>query len=139
MADNISSHSEEPTTGVQELQRSTILAAYRERLHGANAGEAQQQVVRDFLERHWQTARVVGWSDLELFGCHPDPEFARVRWDCMGVVTLAAVTGAPIAEIHLDQIRYANGTTYRRKDLTRAVPIWMSLKLEQHHQPPHNR
>ena len=42
----------------------------------------------------------------------------------MGAVTLMAMTGVPVAEVHLDLIRYANGTAYQRKDLSPAVPIW---------------
>jgi hypothetical protein len=109
---------QQPTSGA-------ILAAYRDWHRGSTGGQAAQHAVRDFLNQHWQAARAADWSDLDLFGCHPDLEFAPVRWDCMGAVTLAAATGVPVTEIHPDLIRYANRTAYRRKDLTHAVPIWM--------------
>jgi len=99
--------------------------AYHDWQRGSTGGQTAQHAVRDFLDRHWQSARALGWSDLDLFGCHPDPEFAPVRWDCMGAVTLAAATGIPVTEVHEDVIRYANGTAYRRKDMAGAVPIWM--------------
>jgi hypothetical protein len=91
------------------------------------SSEAWQQLSDDggrVLDRWGSEAARLGWSALDLFGCHPDPEFACVRWDCMGAVTLAAMTGVPVVEVHSDLIRHLNGTAYRRKDLSHAVPIW---------------
>ena len=111
----------------QEPTSSAILAAYRDWLRGSTTSQVGQDAVREFLDRHWCAARTAGWSDLHLFGCHPESGLARVRWDCMGAVTLLAMTGVVVAEVRPELIRYANGTAYRRQDLTRAVPIWARL------------
>ena len=96
-----------------------ILAAYAHALHDRYAGE---HAVAAFLDQLWGSATAIGWSDAELFGCHAQREFAPVRYDSMGAVTLAAVTGSPIISVTPETIRYANGTTFRRWPGYTAVP-----------------
>jgi hypothetical protein len=48
-----------------------------------------QRIIDDagcFLDRWADGAAACGWSDLDVFGCHPDRPDARI--DCMGIVLL---------------------------------------------------
>jgi hypothetical protein len=94
----------------------------RERSGGHAAGNPQ--IAESFLVQHWEESRQLGWTDLDLFGCHPDPAFALVRYDCMGAVTISAVMDWPIAAVSVDGIRCANGLRSRRKPGFAAVPVW---------------
>jgi hypothetical protein len=63
-----------------------ILAAIPILLTGRPEHEltAARQTVMAFLNTHLETARRIGWTDLELFGCHPDREAARNRYTRFG-------------------------------------------------------
>ena len=102
-------------------QPADILAAYTHALRDRYAGE---QAVAVFLDQMWGSAMAIGWSDAELFGCHAQRAFAPVRYDSMGAVTLAALTGSPIVSVTPEAIRYANGTTYRRGPGFAGIPVW---------------
>jgi hypothetical protein len=73
------------------------------------------QIFDRFLDEHLASARLSGWSDVELFGCHPDPAFALVRYDCMGAVTIAALMHWPLASASATEIRCLNGLATRRR------------------------
>jgi len=87
---------------------------------------AARQAVTAFVDNHLEAARCIGWSDLELFGCYPDREVARNRYDYAGAVTLAAMSGQAIERITELAAHYENGLVYYRKRLlpTDAVPVW---------------
>jgi len=87
---------------------------------------AARQTVMAFLDNHLETARRIGWSDLELFGCYPDREVARNRYDYAGAVTMAAMSGKLIERITELAAHYENGLVYYRKRLmpADAVPVW---------------
>ncbi len=104
-----------------------ILAAIPVLLTGRPDHEltAAKQVVMAFLDNHLEAARRIGWSDLELFGCHPDPEAARNRYDYAGAVTLAAMSGHSIEQITVRAAHYENGLAYYRRPMPAdAVPVW---------------
>jgi hypothetical protein len=87
--------------------------------------EGSLRVVGHFLDRHLSEARRSGWTDSELFGCHPDPAFATVRYDSMGAVTIAALTRSPTASVLSREIRFSNGLATRRPlPCDRAKPVW---------------
>jgi hypothetical protein len=73
------------------------------------------QIVDRFLDEHLASARLSGWSEGELFGCHPDPALALVRCDCMGAVTIAALMHWPVASVSATEIRCVNGLATRRR------------------------
>lgn len=112
----------------------TIVAAYgrliakEERRPKGNS----QDVVEQFLREFWSTAREFGWTDIELFGCHPNPDFACVRYDCMGAVTVAALTATPIVLVSSTEIRGRNGLSSRRP-LTSvlAQPVWITFAEDE--------
>ncbi len=87
---------------------------------------AAKQVVMAFLDNHLEAARCIGWSDLELFGCYPDREVARSRYDYAGAVILAAMSGDFIERITELAAHYENGLVYYRKRRmpADAVPVW---------------
>ena len=87
---------------------------------------AARHAVTAFLDNHLETARRIGWSDLELFGCYPDREVARNRYDYAGAVTMAAMSGKLIERITELAAHYENGLVYYRKRLlpADAVPVW---------------
>ncbi len=87
---------------------------------------AASQAVMAFLDNHLETARRIGWSDLELFGCHPNREAARNRFDYAGAVTLAAMSGHSIERVTEHAAHYENGLVYYRKRHipADAVPVW---------------
>ncbi len=87
---------------------------------------AAKRAVMAFMDNHVEAARCIGWSDLELFGCHPNREAARNRYDYAGAVTLAAITGHSIERITELAAHYENGLVYYRKRLlpADAVPVW---------------
>ncbi len=88
--------------------------------------KAAGKAVMAFLDNHLETARRIGWSDLELFGCHPNREAARNRFDYAGAVTLAAMFGKSIERITELAAHYENGLVYYRKRPmpADAVPVW---------------
>ena len=99
------------------------------RLRGPQSEKAIR-VAERFLANDWDEACRLGWSDLELFGCHHQPSFALVRYDCMGAVTLAVSSASPIASIAESEIRYENGTAVRRSRLLElAAPVWTVFGL----------
>ena len=82
-------------------------------------------VVEHFLDQHDDNARRLGWTDIELFGCHPDPAFALVRYDYMGAVTISALMGKPIATVAEAKITCVNGLVSRRNSaIPPAAPVW---------------
>ncbi len=85
---------------------------------------AARQAVLAFLDNHLEAARHIGWADLELFGCHP--RAGRNRYDYMGAVTLAAISGDLIERITELAAHYENGLVYYRKRPmpADAVPVW---------------
>jgi hypothetical protein len=85
-----------------------------------------RQAVMVFLENHLETARRIGWTDLELFGCYPVREAARNRYDYAGAVTLAAISGHSIEQMTVRAAHYENGLVYYRKRPmpVDAVPLW---------------
>jgi hypothetical protein len=87
---------------------------------------AAKQVVMAFLDNHLEAARRIGWSDLELFGCYPDREVARNRYDYAGAVILAAMSGDLIERVTKLAAHYEDGLVYYRKRLmpADAVPVW---------------
>jgi len=103
-----------------------ILAAIPTLLTGRPGHEltAAKKVVTAFLDNHLEAARRIGWSDLELFSCHP--RAGRNRYDYMGAVTLAANSGHSIERITELAAHYENGLVYYRKRLmpAGAVPLW---------------
>lgn len=90
------------------------------------AVERQVRVVERFLDEHLTSAIRFGWSNMELFGCHPNPPFATVRYDCMGAVTIAALTKFPIAKVAERAIQVENGLASRRPlPCSLAEPVWI--------------
>jgi hypothetical protein len=85
-----------------------------------------KEVVMAFLDIHLEMARRIGWTDLELFGCHPDLEAARNRYDYAEAVTLAAISGNLIERITEQAAHYENELVYCRKRPmpADAVPVW---------------
>ena len=109
-----------------------LLQAY-DRLLSAKGGDRREgmRAVQDFIDYHLDQARRLGWSDVELFGCCPDPDFALVRYDCMGAVTSSALTGWTIVSVSADGIRYANGLASRRgQPASLARPVWEVLSAD---------
>jgi hypothetical protein len=87
--------------------------------------------VRTFLEQFWDAAIAAGWSEMELFGCHPDPEVAFARLDAMGAVTLSAVTGDPISDVQPGLIAYSSGLTLLMRERSQSWPIWRVVFLSE--------
>ncbi len=86
---------------------------------------AARQAVMAFVDNHLEAARCIGWLDLELFGCHPEREAARSRYDYAGAVTLAAMSGHSIERITEQAAHYENGLAYYRRTMPAdAVPVW---------------
>ncbi len=53
------------------------------------------------------------------------PAFALVRYDYMGVVTISALMGKPIATVAAAEITNVNGLVSGRKPtMTAAAPVW---------------
>jgi hypothetical protein len=77
--------------------------------------KAAKRAVMAFMDNHLEAARCIGWSDLELFGRHPDREAARSRYDYAGAVTVAAISGHSIERITEQAAHYENGLVYYRK------------------------
>ena len=106
-----------------------ILAAVTILLTGRPSHEltAAKQAVMAFLDNHLETARRIGWSDLELFGCYHDWGAARNRFDYAGAVTLAAIFGHSIEWITEQAAHYENGLVYYRKRPmpADAMPLWV--------------
>ena len=67
----------------------------------------------DFLAQDADTAAVMGWTTVDLFGVHPTVGVARV--DCCGALMVS--NGSRIVAIAPDTITYANGLKYHRVDL----------------------
>src|SRR5688572_351194 len=62
-----------------------ILGGYECLLEGLSyPARKHLEVAQRFLADHWAEARRLGWNELELFACHPDPALALARYDCMG-------------------------------------------------------
>ncbi len=82
-------------------------------------------------DRRWADRIRLRWSDLELFGCHPNRKAARNRFDYAGAVTLAAMSGHSIERITEHAAHYENGLVYYRKRHipADAVPVW-ELKVD---------
>ncbi len=112
-----------------EVGARIILEAYGRILAASgNSPGNHIQVVERFLVDHWGSARRLGWSDVELFGCHAQSAFALVRYDCMGAVTLAVLTGSPITRVDDSEIRYENDLATRRNRLfSQAAPVWKAF------------
>jgi hypothetical protein len=92
------------------------------------APEKHLRVVERFLDDHFDEARHLGWCDVALFGCYPDPAFATVRYDAMGVVTIAALTTQPITAVSESTIRLANDLAARRPASRNiARPVWFAF------------
>ena len=88
--------------------------------------EPNFRIVEHFLDEHFPEARRLGWSDVDLFGCYPDPAFVAVRYDAMGAVTIAALTKTRIASLSATEIRGADGLASRRPLPSRlARPVWI--------------
>jgi hypothetical protein len=105
-----------------------ILSAYERMFEACIYGSITRQIriVERFLEHHWPEADALSWSDVELFGCCPDKAFATVRYDCMGAVTIAALTATPITSVSASEVRTANGLSTRRSLRCRlAKPVWV--------------
>jgi len=87
---------------------------------------AARQAVTAFVDNHLEAARCIGWSDLELFGCYPDREVARNRYDYAGAVIMAAMSGQAIERVTELAAHYENGLVYYRKRPlpADAVPVW---------------
>jgi hypothetical protein len=82
-------------------------------------------VVQAFAAEHLDEARRLGWTEVDLFGCYPDPAFALVRYDCMGAITVSAVMGWSIETVTAAGIGCTNGLANRRpRVLTNALPVW---------------
>ena len=96
-----------------------ILSAIPTLLTGRPVHEltAAKQAVMAFLENHLDAARRIGWSDLELFGCHRDRGAARNRFDYAGAVTLAAISGHSIERITERAAHYENRLAYFRRPM----------------------
>jgi len=113
---------------IEHLASARIVAAIPILLTGRPDHEltAARQAVMAFLDNHLETARRIGWSDLELFGCYPDREVARNRFDYAGAVTLAAMSGKLIERVTELAAHYENGLVYYRKRPmpADAVPVW---------------
>ena len=106
----------------------TILSGYRALLEASARGAVERQirVVELFLDQHLTTAVRLGWSNEELFGCHSDRAFATVRYDCMGAVTIAALTRSRVADVTGSTIRGENGLATRRPASCLSVkPVWL--------------
>lgn len=115
------------TVAAPDRQRAIILSAYRRMFEVCAHGSAARQIsiVECFLDSRLVEALHRGWSDVELFGCYPDPAFATVRYDCMGAVTIAALTRTPIATVSETEIRGESGLACRRPlPCHLAVPVW---------------
>lgn len=107
-----------------------ILAAYRRLIarDGRRPAGASIRVVEQFLSDLWATACRFGWSDADLFGCHRDPSFAHVRYDCMGAVTAAALAATPIVLVCETEIRGRDGLASRRPTTNElAQPVWVTF------------
>jgi hypothetical protein len=66
-------------------------------------------------------AHRLGWTAEELFGVHP--KVGAVRVDCCGALMLS--NAGQVVSIEAETIRSANGLTYRRSSLPRAIaPVW---------------
>lgn len=105
-----------------------ILSAYERMFEACIYGSITRQIriVERFLDHHWPEADALGWSDVELFGCYPDKAFATVRYDCMGAVTIAALTATPIVAVSPTAIRLENGLASRRPPCCcLAQPVWL--------------
>jgi hypothetical protein len=74
----------------------------------------------DFLERFGAQAVELGWTDLDLFGIHP--QIGATRSDHCSALVL---TGRPIEVIDAKTVRYGNLTYNRDKPgRPRGIPIW---------------
>ena len=83
------------------------------------------RIIDEFLDHMLPEALRLGWSEVELFGCYPDPTFAAIRHDCMGAVTIAELTGTPIASVSATEIRGRTGLASRRPlPNSMALPVW---------------
>ena len=105
-----------------------VLSAYRRMLELCARGSAPRRIdiVERFLRRQFIDARRLGWGEADLFGCYPKPAFAAVRYDCMGAVTIAALTLVPIVSVTTSEVRGENGLASRRPLPCRsAKPVWL--------------
>ena len=74
-----------------------------------------------FIDGHGAEAHRLGWTAEELFGVHP--KVGAVRVDCCGALMLS--NAGQVVSIEAETIRSANGLTYRRSSLPRAIaPVW---------------
>lgn len=79
--------------------------------------------IRAFLDhQHADQAAELGWTTLELFGCHP--RVGTIRPDYCGALIIFG--GKHVIAVEADLIRYANGLAYRRAPMPAglSVPVW---------------
>ena len=104
-----------PATLRIKAEDDTILEAYARLLSGAARDCSRGiELVQNFLHRNHANARCLGWTDVELFGCHLDQTLAVVRYDAMGAVTLSALMGWPTSAVLADRIQFVNGLSFVR-------------------------
>ena len=71
-----------------------------------------------FLDRWGAEAIACGWSDFDVFGCHPDRPTAR--FDCMGLVLL--LDRCEVVGIDPDGADLVSASVARQRFYRRALP-----------------
>ena len=111
-----------------DMHRTVLLAGYRRMFEMAGQASSAQavRIVERFLDYHVDEALRLGWSEIDLFGCYPAPSLATIRYDCMGAVTIAALTRMEIKSVSEAVIRSENGLACRRPlSCATAKPVWL--------------
>jgi hypothetical protein len=105
-----------------------VVEAYERFLVASHRPAENLAIAQRFLRDHFEVARRLGWTNRELFGCHTQPAFAPVRFDCMGAVTLAVLTGSAATTVAATEMRYEDGLASRRNRLlSLAAPVWTAF------------
>jgi hypothetical protein len=91
---------------------------------GARASPCGRDLLNDFLTGHLEEAQRLGWTDMELFGCHPEPAFALERYDLMGAALISAVMAWHVTSVSVDEIRSTNGLASRRRPSGPVALMW---------------
>ena len=106
----------------------TILSAYRRMFEACAYGSPPGRCgsSSDFSIIIGLTPKPLAGATLNFSDAIRMSAFATVRYDCMGAVTIAALTATPIATVSQTEIRSENGLASRRPFSSPvAKPVWV--------------